>query len=122
MEKLRSYGFDVPYYGRRMHEFVISLEKFKEKGLRAIDFAKRLLDYGIHPPTIYFPLIVNEAFMIEPTEDADATTLNEFADAMKKIAMEQPELLKEAPHTMPVKRVNEVMAAKQPKLTWKDLD
>ena len=122
MEKLRSYGFDVPYYGRRMHEFVISLEKFKEKGLRAMDFAKRLLDYGIHPPTIYFPLIVNEAFMIEPTEDADATTLNEFADAMKKIAMEQPELLKEAPHTMPVKRVNEVIAAKRPKLTWKDLD
>jgi len=121
MEKLRSYGFEVPYYGRRMHEFVISLSKFKEKGLRAIDFAKRLLDYGFHPPTIYFPLIVDEAFMIEPTEDASKETLDEFADAMKKIASEDVELLKNAPHKMPVRRVNEVKAAKEPKLTWKDL-
>ncbi|MCD6222800.1 MAG: aminomethyl-transferring glycine dehydrogenase subunit GcvPB, partial [Thermoplasmata archaeon] len=121
MEKLRSYGFEVPYYGRRMHEFVVSLSKFKEKGLRAIDFAKRLLDYGFHPPTIYFPLIVDEAFMIEPTEDASKETLDEFADAMKKIASEDVELLKNAPHKMPVRRVNEVKAAKEPKLTWKDL-
>ena len=121
MEKLRSYGFEVPYYGRRMHEFVVSLSKFKEKGLRAIDFAKRLLDYGFHPPTIYFPLIVDEAFMIEPTEDASKETLDEFAHAMKKIASEDVELLKNAPHKMPVRRVNEVKAAKEPKLTWKDL-
>ncbi len=121
MEKLRSYGFEVPYYGRRMHEFVVSLSKFKEKGLRAIDFAKRLLDYGFHPPTIYFPLIVDEAFMIEPTEDASKETLDEFADAMKKIANEDSQLLKNAPHKMPVRRVNEVKAAKEPKLTWKDL-
>ncbi len=121
MEKLRSYGFEVPYYGRRMHEFVVSLSKFKEKGLRAIDFAKRLLDYGFHPPTIYFPLIVDEAFMIEPTEDASKETLDEFADAMKKIASEDSQLLKNAPHKMPVMRVNEVKAAKEPKLTWKDL-
>ncbi len=121
MEKLRSYGFEVPYYGRRMHEFVVSLSKFKEKGLRAIDFAKRLLDYGFHPPTIYFPLIVDEAFMIEPTEDASKETLDEFADAMKKIASEDSQLLKNAPHKMPVRRVNEVKAAKEPKLTWKDL-
>ena len=121
MEKLRSYGFDVPYYGRRKHEFVISLAKFKEKGIRALDFAKRLLDYKMHPPTIYFPLIVEEAFMIEPTEDADFETLNEFAEAMKRIAEEDAEVLKHAPHTMPIARVNEVMAAKKPKLTWKDL-
>ncbi|KAA0005386.1 MAG: aminotransferase class V-fold PLP-dependent enzyme, partial [Thermoplasmata archaeon] len=121
MEKLRSYGFEVPYYGRRMHEFVVSLSKFKEKGLRALDFAKRLLDYGFHPPTIYFPLIVDEAFMIEPTEDASKETLDEFADAMKKIANEDSQLLKNAPHKMPVRRVNEVKAAKEPKLTWKDL-
>jgi glycine dehydrogenase subunit 2 len=121
MEKLRSYGFEVPYYGRRMHEFVVSLSKFKEKGLRAIDFAKRLLDYGFHPPTIYFPLIVDEAFMIEPTEDASKETLDEFADAMKKIVSEDSQLLKNAPHKMPVRRVNEVKAAKEPKLTWKDL-
>jgi len=121
MEKLRSYGFEVPYYGRRMHEFVVSLSKFKEKGLRAIDFAKRLLDYGFHPPTIYFPLIVDEAFMIEPTEDASKETLDEFAHAMKKIASEDVELLKNAPYKMPVRRVNEVKAAKEPKLTWKDL-
>ncbi|MCD6473631.1 MAG: aminomethyl-transferring glycine dehydrogenase subunit GcvPB [Thermoplasmata archaeon] len=121
MEKLRSYGFEVPNYGRRMHEFVVSLSKFKEKGIRAIDFAKRLLDYGFHPPTIYFPLIVDEAFMIEPTEDASKETLDEFAHAMKKIASEDVELLKNAPYKMPVRRVNEVKAAKEPKLTWKDL-
>jgi len=121
MEKLRRYGFDIPYYGRRMHEFVLSLSKFKAKGIRAIDFAKRLLDYGMHPPTIYFPLIVEEAFMIEPTEDADISTLDKFADAMKNISQEDADILKNAPYKTPVRRVNDVMAAKNPKLTWKDL-
>jgi len=121
MEKLRKAGYDVPYYGRRMHEFVISLSDLRKKGIRAIDVAKRLLDYGFHPPTVYFPLIVEEAFMIEPTEDENKATLDKFAEVMGKILHEDAELLKNSPHSTPVKRVNEVMAAKKPKLTWKDL-
>lgn len=121
MEKLRKAGYQVPYYGRRMHEFVLSLSNLKKKGIRAIDVAKRLLDYGFHPPTIYFPLIVEEAFMIEPTEDENKETLDKFADAMEKIMNEDVDEIKNAPHNMPVRRINEVMAAKQPKLTWKEL-
>jgi glycine dehydrogenase subunit 2 len=121
MEKLRSIGYEVPFYSRRMHEFVLSLANLKRKGIRALDVAKRLLDYGFHPPTIYFPLIVEEAFMIEPTEDESKETLDKFAEAMKKILQEDVEILKEAPHNMPVKRVNEAMAARNAILTWKDM-
>lgn len=121
MEKLRSIGYEVPFYSRRMHEFVLSLANLKRKGIKALDVAKRLLDYGFHPPTIYFPLIVEEAFMIEPTEDESKETLDKFAEAMKKILQEDVEILKEAPHNMPVKRVNEAMAARNAILTWKDM-
>src|SRR5256886_11491349 len=101
-----------------MHEFVLSARRLKrEHGITALDVAKRLMDYDFHPPTIYFPLIVPEALMIEPTETEPKETLDAFADAMLAIAREaaeQPELLKEAPHVRPVKRLDEVRAAKRP--------
>jgi glycine dehydrogenase subunit 2 len=100
-----------------MHEFVLSARRLKrEHGASALDIAKRLMDYGFHPPTIYFPLIVPEALMIEPTETETKETLDAFADAMLAIAREaaeQPELLKEAPHNRPVRRLDEVKAAKR---------
>jgi glycine dehydrogenase subunit 2 len=89
----------------------------KKTGVRTLDMAKRLLDYNYHPPTIYFPLIVHEAMMIEPTETENKETLDAFAAALLKIADEaktDPEKVKTAPHTMPVKRLNEVKAAKEP--------
>jgi len=89
----------------------------RELGVRTLDIAKRLLDYGFHPPTIYFPLIVPEALMVEPTETEGKETLDAFCDAMLAIAREaaeEPELLKEAPHHRPVKRLDEVRAAKNP--------
>src|SRR2546423_4075997 len=101
-----------------MHEFVLSARRQKrERGVSALDVAKRLMDYGFHPPTIYFPLIVAEALMIEPTETEPKETLDAFADAMLAIAGEageSPELLKEAPHVRPVKRLDEVRATKRP--------
>jgi glycine dehydrogenase subunit 2 len=121
MEKLRSCGYHVPFYGKRMHEFVLSLGNLKQHGIRALDVAKRLLDYGFHPPTIYFPLIVDEAFMIEPTEDETMDTLDAFAQAMGDIVQEKTEVVKQAPHTTPVTRVDEVYAATNTQLTWKDL-
>ncbi len=121
MEKLRKVGYEVPFYGRRMHEFVLSLANLKKRGIRALDVAKRLLDYGFHPPTIYFPLIVEEAFMIEPTEDESKTTLDDFAEAMEKILKEDAETIRNAPYKTPVKRVNEALAAKKQIFTWKDL-
>jgi glycine dehydrogenase subunit 2 len=100
-----------------MHEFVLSARRLKrEHGVTALDVAKRLMDYGFHPPTIYFPLIVPEALMIEPTETEPKEILDEFADAMLEIARdaaENPELLKDAPHDRPVRRVDEVKAAKR---------
>jgi len=122
MERLREIGYRVPYYGRRMHEFVLSLSDLKERGVRGIDVAKRLLDYGLHPPTVYFPLIIDEAFMIEPTEDETRQSMDEFVEAMKKIRDEKEEVLKNSPHNMPVGRVDEVKAVKNPILTWKDMD
>jgi glycine dehydrogenase subunit 2 len=89
----------------------------RDHGVTALDVAKRLMDYGFHPPTIYFPLIVPEALMIEPTETEAKETLDEFVDAMLAIAREaagSPELLKEAPHDRPVRRLDEVRAAKNP--------
>jgi glycine dehydrogenase subunit 2 len=100
-----------------MHEFVLSGRRLKrDHGVTTLDVAKRLMDYGFHPPTIYFPLVVPEALMIEPTETETKETLDEFADAMAAIAREaaeQPELLKEAPHNQPVQRLDEVKAAKR---------
>jgi len=111
-------AYDLPFDRICMHEFVLSARKLKrEYGVTATDVAKRLMDYGFHPPTIYFPLIVPEALMIEPTESETKETLDAFCDAMLEIAREaeeSPELLKEAPHHRPVQRLDEVRAAKQP--------
>ena len=109
--------YDLPFDRLCMHEFVLSARKLKrEHGVTALDVAKRLMDYGHHPPTIYFPLIVPEALMIEPTETEAKETLDEFCDAMLKIAEEAktaPAMLKEAPHDRPVRRLDEVKAAKR---------
>src|SRR5205807_2514872 len=110
-------AYDLPFDRLCMHEFVLSARRLKrEHGISALDVAKRLMDYGFHPPTIYFPLVVPEALMIEPTETEPKETLDAFADAMLEIvrdAAERPELLKEAPHERPVRRVDEVKAAKR---------
>ena len=109
--------YDLPYERLCMHEFVLSARTLKrEHGVTALDVAKRLMDYGFHPPTIYFPLVVPEALIIEPTETEAKETLDAFADAMKAIAREareQPELLHSAPHSQPVGRLDEVKAVKQ---------
>ena len=111
-------SYKVAYDRTCMHEFVLDGTPFlKKHGVRTLDIAKRLLDFNYHPPTIYFPLIVHEALMIEPTETENKETLDAFADALLKIAEEiktDPEKVKTAPHTMPVKRLNEVKAAKEP--------
>ena len=111
-------AYDLPFDRLCMHEFVLSARTLKrEHGCTALDVAKRLMDYGFHPPTIYFPLIVPEALMVEPTETEAKETLDAFCDAMLAIAREaaqEPELLKEAPHHRPVKRLDEVRAAKNP--------
>jgi glycine dehydrogenase subunit 2 len=111
-------SYDLPFDRLCMHEFVLSARTLKrEHGCTALDVAKRLMDYGFHPPTVYFPLIVPEALMIEPTETEAKETLDAFCDAMLAIAREaaeEPELLKEAPHHRPVTRLDEVRAAKQP--------
>src|SRR6476619_2154082 len=110
-------AYDLPYDRLAMHEFVLSARSLKrEHGVSALDVAKRLMDYGFHPPTIYFPLVVPEALMIEPTETEAKETLDEFADAMRAIALEardHPELLHEAPHSQPVGRLDEVKAVKE---------
>jgi len=110
-------AYELPFDRLCMHEFVLSARRLKrEHGVTALDVAKRLMDYGFHPPTIYFPLIVPEALMLEPTETEARETLDAFADALKAIAREaaeQPELLKEAPHGTPVGRLDEVKAAKR---------
>jgi glycine dehydrogenase subunit 2 len=110
-------AYELPFDRLCMHEFVLSARRLKrEHGITALDVAKRLMDYGFHPPTIYFPLIVPEALMIEPTETEGKETLDAFCDAMLEIAREaaeEPELLKDAPHQRPVRRLDEVRAAKQ---------
>jgi glycine dehydrogenase subunit 2 len=108
----------LPFDRLCMHEFVLSARTLKrDHGGTALDVAKRLMDYGFHPPTVYFPLIVPEALMIEPTETEPKETLDAFCDAMLEIAREAAEdvsLLKEAPHDRPVRRLDEVRAAKNP--------
>jgi len=119
---LDSKRYEMPFKELRKHEFVLSCEKLKqEKEIRAMDVAKRLLDYGLHPPTIYFPLIVKEALMIEPTETESKENLDSYIDALIKIADEDPEIVKNAPNNTTVKRVDEVGATKNPILTWKDI-
>lgn len=104
-----------------MHEFVLSGKRQKEQGVRTLDIAKRLLDFGVHPPTVYFPLIIEEAMMIEPTETEGKETLDYFIDVMLQIAkeaQETPEKVINAPHTTPVSRLDEVGAARNPILRW----
>lgn len=113
--------YHLPYTGVCMHEVVFSALKQTEFGVSALDIAKRLIDFGYHPPTIYFPLIVKEALMIEPTETESKETLDEFVEAMKQIAREaetDPELVKEAPHNTVVLRLDEVKAARNPVLRY----
>jgi glycine dehydrogenase subunit 2 len=117
-----SHLFDLPYKELRKHEFVLSCEQLlSTKGIRALDVGKRLLDYGLHPPTVYFPLIVKEALMIEPTESESKKTLDEYIDTLQKIAKEDPSLVKDAPHNTVVSRIDEIGAVKNPVLTWKNL-
>jgi glycine dehydrogenase subunit 2 len=116
LAKLRD-DYDLPYDRLCMHEFVLSAQTLKkEHGVSALDVAKRLMDYGFHPPTVYFPLVVREALMIEPTETEALETLDSFVEAMQTIAREaaeHPELAKEAPRTTVVRRLDEVKAAKR---------
>ncbi len=119
---LENPGFDLPYRQLRKHEFVLSAEQLREKkNIKAMDVAKRLLDYGVHPPTMYFPLIVKEALMIEPTETESKNALDEYAMILQKIAREDPELVKNAPTNMVVSRIDEVNATRNPILTWKQI-
>lgn len=118
--KLKKY-YDIPYGKTCMHEFVISAKKQRQKGASALDIAKKLLDYGFHAPTIYFPLIVEEALMVEPTETESRETLDAFADAMIQIAediKQRPEVVRNTPQTTPIGRPDEVKAAREPKLKW----
>ncbi|MEW5936545.1 MAG: aminomethyl-transferring glycine dehydrogenase subunit GcvPB [Candidatus Thermoplasmatota archaeon] len=105
-------AYEMPFRELRKHEFVLSGAGMKKKGLRTMDLAKRLLDYGFHAPTIYFPLIVDEAMMIEPTESETKASLDKFADAMLEIIEEGTEIVRSAPHNTAVGRLDEVKAAK----------
>jgi glycine dehydrogenase subunit 2 len=122
LSKLRDH-FDLPYDRTCMHEFVLSGRRQKQQhGVRTLDIAKRLLDYGFHAPTIYFPLIVDEAIMIEPTETESRQTLDAFAAALIRVAEEcatDPERVHTAPHTTVVSRLDEVGAARKPNLRWR---
>jgi len=120
MQRLKKH-YLLPYDRSCMHEFVISAQKQKEKGISAMDIAKRLMDFGFHPPTVYFPLIVKEALMIEPTETESRETLDAFVEAMVRIAREvedEPDRVKQAPHFTPVRRLDEARAARNPVLRW----
>ncbi|MDH5181749.1 MAG: aminomethyl-transferring glycine dehydrogenase subunit GcvPB [Gammaproteobacteria bacterium] len=124
LAKLAQAGFDPAYPKRRAtHEFIITLKKqAKELEVNTMDFAKRLLDYGVHAPTTYFPLLVPECLLIEPTETESKETLDYFIDTMCKIKQEaesSPDLVRQAPHTMPVRRLDDVKAARELDLTWK---
>ena len=121
MSQLKDH-YHLPYDTFCKHECVFSDARQLPHGVQTIDIAKRLMDYGFHPPTIYFPLIVKGAMMIEPTETESKETLDQFIDAMKRIAEEaerDPELVRSAPHKTKVSRLDEVKAARQPNLRWK---
>ncbi|KAA6185828.1 glycine dehydrogenase subunit 2 [Thiohalocapsa marina] len=124
MARLRTAGFQLAYPERRAsHEFIVTLKhEAKNFGVNTMDFAKRLLDYGYHAPTTYFPLLVPECLLIEPTETEDKESLDGFVDAMTTIraeAEQQPQLLKEAPHRLPVRRLDDVRAARHLDLAWR---
>jgi glycine dehydrogenase subunit 2 len=109
----------MPYKDLRKHEFVLSGAKLKEKGLSTRDLAKRLMDYGFHPPTVYFPQIVDEALMIEPTETESKDTLDAFAEAIMSILKEDREKVAGSPYNAAVGRVDEVAAARKPVLSFR---
>jgi glycine dehydrogenase subunit 2 len=114
-------AYSIPYDRICMHEFVCEGQFADAPNVHALDISKRLMDYGFHPPTNYFPLIVREALMIEPTETESKETLDAFADALLRIAEEarsDPDLLHKAPHTAPVRRLDEIRAAKELILRW----
>jgi len=117
--------FDLPYDRPCKHEFVASAATIKrETGVRTLDIAKRLIDFGFHPPTIYFPLIVEEGMLIEPTETEALETIDDFADTLIAIAAEartDPGTVTTAPHTAPVRRLDEATAARQPNLRWRPM-
>ena len=121
-EKLKKY-YNLPYDEPCMHEFVITGEKQKEEnGVSTLHIAKAIMDCNAHPPTVYFPLIVHEAIMIEPTESENKEILDEFVSTMIEIANEcktNPQKLLDAPHAVPVKKIDEVMAARHPDLNFK---
>jgi glycine dehydrogenase subunit 2 len=122
--QLQAAGFDLAFPDRRdSHEFIVTLKKqARDLDVNAMDFAKRLLDYGFHAPTTYFPLLVPECLLIEPTETETKETLDAFTDAMASIlkeAREEPEKVKGAPYTMPVRRLDEVRAARQLDVAWR---
>lgn len=124
-KKLQQLGFVAAFPNRRAtHEFILTLQKIaKELGVNAMDFAKRLLDYGIHAPTVYFPLLIPECMLIEPTETESKAQLDEFVDVMQKILAEaksDPEKLHGAPFTLPVRRLDDVKAAKELNLIWQE--
>lgn len=116
-----SHLFTIPFPQACMHEFVVQADNYLDKGVRALDIAKRLLDYGVHAPTIYFPLIIKECLLIEPTESESKETLDYFSMVLEKIVEEiktDPSLVKNAPYTQPVSRLDEVQAAKNPILKY----
>ena len=122
--RLRHAGFDIAYPDRRAcHEFIVTLAAQKQKfGVSAMDFAKRLLDYGVHAPTTYFPLLVPECFLIEPTETESKEAIDAFVEAMISVLAEaasNPELVKSAPHNLPAKRLDDVEAARTLNLRWR---
>jgi len=124
MVELRRAGFEIAFAGRRAsHEFIVTLHQLKERtGVTALDVAKRLLDKGFHAPTVYFPLLVPECLLIEPTETESKETLDAFVAAMKEILAEaesEPQLLKTAPHATPVRRLDDTKAARLLDLAWK---
>jgi len=124
MAELGRAGFDIAYPRRRAsHEFIVTLKGLKDQtGVTAMDFAKRLLDKGFHAPTTYFPLLVPECLLIEPTETESKETLDAFVTAMQAVrqeALASPDLVKSAPHTTPVRRLDDVKAARELRLTWK---
>ena len=125
LTELKGY-YDLPYDRTCMHEVVFAATNLRrEYGVRAMDVAKRLIDYGIHPPTMYFPLVVEEALMIEPTETESKETLDYFIEVMRQIAAEakeDPDLLHDAPHNTPNTRLDEARAARRPDLRWRRQD
>lgn len=109
--------FTIPFSQPCMHEFVVQADNYLGQNIRALDIAKRLLDYGVHAPTVYFPLIIKECMLIEPTESESKATLDQFVEILEKIVEEiktDPDLVRSAPHTMPVTRLDDVQAAKKP--------